>query len=431
MRARRLWTLLLVPAFALVACEQPTATDGLAPTDGATAAARGGNPGPPGGSGGPKKGSCDVTVPDDQPTIQGGVDAAAPGDVVCVKPGSGYTEQVVIGKDLTLRGIDGPVLQEPAGPTEFTIPESAGNSWEPVVFAVGGTVSGGAVGGSGTVEVDVRGLTIDGGGEPGPGGPPRQVGVLYRNASGTVAGNTVREMGVGGGETFGILAYGDSDVAIRDNVVSGYERGGIGANGDGGAHPAPTVRITGNDVTGSTGIGEAWGPNGIQVGYGASGQIRDNVVRDNRYSETSATASCIIVFETDAVRVQGNRVENCDTGISVGAWAWFAPSADNVKIQRNSVDQSLFGVFLQAVSFPGFSSDDPSISNAKIVNNDLSGGTIGVEGVTVEGFDGHPDFSPIVDNNKVINNTITGFATRIATSGDTDTKQAANKPFDP
>jgi len=44
-----------------------------------------------------------INVPDDFATIQAAIDAAAPGAVIHVAPGT-YTEQVIITKDLTLRG---------------------------------------------------------------------------------------------------------------------------------------------------------------------------------------------------------------------------------------------------------------------------------------------------------------------------------------
>ncbi|HLO41315.1 MAG TPA: right-handed parallel beta-helix repeat-containing protein [Phycisphaerales bacterium] len=48
-----------------------------------------------------------IRVPADQPTIQSAINAASPGDVILVSPGT-YTEQInLLGKPLTLRGIGG------------------------------------------------------------------------------------------------------------------------------------------------------------------------------------------------------------------------------------------------------------------------------------------------------------------------------------
>lgn len=366
---------------------------------------------------------CDLTVPDDHGTVQDAVGAASPGATVCVDGGT-YREQVVIDKNLALVGFDEATLEMPDDPDDFMIPESDGSTWEPVVFAHGGTASGGDVSGTGIVQVDVQGLAVDG--RDLQQAAIRKVGILYRNGEGTVSSNTVRDMGVGGGETFGILAYGDSDVTIADNTVNGYERGGIGANGDGGAHPAPVVEITGNEVTGSgDGSGTAWGPNGIQIGYGAAGSIVRNTVEQNRYSSTSPVASCIIVFESDDVQVQHNEVRDCDAGVTAGSWAWFAPSTDNLKLQHNTIDDALFGAYLEVVAAAGVSSAGPSVSNAKILNNRLDGGSLGEVGIQVSVFDLHEDFDPIADNNKIIRNRISSFDTPVQDGG-SDSKQQAN-----
>src|SRR6266540_4333392 len=47
--------------------------------------------------------AADIVMPRDFPTIQAAVDAAAPGATIKVQPGT-YTEQIVIAKDVTLKG---------------------------------------------------------------------------------------------------------------------------------------------------------------------------------------------------------------------------------------------------------------------------------------------------------------------------------------
>ena len=83
--------------------------------------------------------TCDVTVtPAPGTSIQAAVDAATSGDRICVESGT-YREQVVVDKSLTLRGFDDPVIEAPDDPDAFSIVESTNSTWEPIVFAYGGT----------------------------------------------------------------------------------------------------------------------------------------------------------------------------------------------------------------------------------------------------------------------------------------------------
>lgn len=363
-----------------------------------------------------------MVVPDDHGTVQAAVDAAAPGDTVCVRDGT-YPEQVVVDTSLELTSARGasPTIGPPADPESYTIAES-GPTWEPVMFAYGGAEQDGAVTGSGTVYVTVSGVTVDGGDRQLA--ARRGVGLLLRNVRGAVTETTVENMAIGGNETMGILAYGDSDVRIADNVVDGYERGGIGANGDGGAHPSPSVTIANNDLTGSTGGG--WAPNGIQVGYGATGTVRGNVLADHRWEGTAWNASGILVFESDGVHVLDNHVSNSDRAIGTGAWGWFADSTDGTRVVGNTVAEADIGITVEAVALGGYTSTNPSASNAKIVRNDLDG-TGGDVGIQIVADDADDDYDPVATNNKVINNDVDEFATRIDDDG-IHTKLAANEP---
>lgn len=383
------------------------------------------------------KGACDHVVPDDHTTIQGAVDAASAGDTVCVKDGT-YREQVVINKDLTLQSAAGatPTVEAPDSLDPFTIPESAGNSWEPVIFGYGGSESAGTVSGSGTVTINVSGFEVDGRSvQP---DARRKVGIFYRNVNGNAAvlDNTVKRMGVGGKETMGILAYGDSAVTVAGNDVSEFERGGIGANGDGGAHPSPTIRIRNNVLDSNSAI-DGWAPNGVQIGFGASGDVRNNVIKNCLYAAGRDnyfwTASGILLFESDNVTIQRNSVANNDVGVAASSWGWFLKSANNHKFVNNQIRNAIIGVHLRATTFDDLTSQKPTVSNNKVTNNTIAdpdtndskpNNPVGEVGVLLEGRDfdpddddGDADYDPVLENNKVIRNEITSFPNQVADEG--------------
>lgn len=376
------------------------------------------------------------TVPDDYSTIQGAVDAADLGDTVVVAGGT-YREQVVVNKDLVLRGEDA-TIAHPDSAASFTIPES-GPNWEPTVFAYGGSESGGAVSGSGTVDVSISGFEIDG--RDRQPAARRKPAILLRNVSAPdkvrIEQNEIYNVGVGGKATFGILAYGDTHAVIRNNDVKEYERGGIAANGDGNQHPAPAVQIRDNTVAGGGALGEAWASNGIQVGFGASGTVMGNTVSNNRYSDEGPVASGILVFESDDVVVRQNTVENADVGLSIGSWGWFNDSTHNTKVMENTVSDSEYGVLLEAVAEPyggALTSMDPAVDNTKVNRNDLTGGDpvgsdpegeLGI-GIIVDD-NGSTAFEPRARNNKVRKNSIENFATEFSDEG-TATKIGPAKP---
>ena len=188
-------------------------------------------------------------------TIQKAVDSANVTDNTIHVAAGTYAEQVVINKNLTLVGTGDPVIQAPASPAKFKVPESSA-WWDPVVFAFGGTNAGGTISGAGTVTVSISGFTVDGNNRV----PyDRAAGIFLRNAGGTISDNTVQNMCIDGHQTFGIIAYGNSDVEITGNDVSGYSKGGIAANGDNvtgpPAYPTPHAVVEGNNVTGP-GMGE-------------------------------------------------------------------------------------------------------------------------------------------------------------------------------
>ena len=382
-----------------------------------------GNRGPP----------ADVVVPNDYSTIGAAVAAADEGDTVVVDGGT-YREQVFIDKDLTLRGQNGATIEAVDDFQTLNLVES-GSTWAPMVLAYGGSESGGEISGTELVDVDIAGFTLDGRGDTVQTGG--KTGILYRNVGRTgptgVISNEVVNMGTPG-ETFGIVAYGDSTVRIEDNRVIGFGRGGIGANGDGTEHPPPTVDIRGNHIDAKSEPDGA-APNGVQVGDGAAGQVRENTIKNCRYATSLDSlwqSSGILVFESDGVRVHRNALVNNDVAIAASAWGWFLDSADGNSIVKNAIDGALLGVHLRASAWGGFTAADPSVSNNRVVNNDLTdpdGSPAGEIGIAIDSndYDDSDEFVPTTANNKVIRNSVTGFTEQVSNDG-TATKIHAIAP---
>lgn len=255
--------------------------------------------------------------------IQEAINEASPGDTILVHDGT-YREALLINKSLTIKAASKPIIEAPDTRNTYTISESAA-TFDPIVFAYGGTMSGGAVSGSGTIDVTFDGFEIDGRNKA---ASARYVGILYRNVNpGVIANNTLHNMydadGQGNGpQTFGILTYGDSDVTIEYNEVRDFSRGGIGVVGDNGALPDPVATVAHNTVAGNgleAGSGW-WAENGIQMGYGAGGIIRDNEVADCKVNNPNWVSTGILVYlATPNVHILHNLVADCDTGIAVSS----------------------------------------------------------------------------------------------------------------
>ena len=331
-------------------------------------------------------------------TIQEGIDAVSSGGTVNVAAGT-YTEQVVINKNLTLQGAGAAntTIKAPSSPTAFTFTESGAKTWQPVVFAFGGTANAEHnITGTGTIQVDISGFTVDGNDrEP----SQRSAGILLRNIEGTISNNTVQNMLIDGKETFGIVAQGDSDVIITKNNVSGYSRGGIGVNGDSNGinvapSPTPYAVITNNTIEGpGMEVPVTWAPNGIQIGWGATGKITNNTVNGNGWPGTDWTGSGILVFASNGVEVDANTVEDNETGIAVAGYMWNSNglTASGTWIHDNTVDGNTYGISIQDKSV------DTTIKNNTVKNSTY-------DGIDICNFYGNPPTGTVIESNTITGN---------------------------
>lgn len=310
-------------------------------------------------------------------------------------PGT-YVTRLFIEGDANVSGVGATTLVAP-GSTSVTFAESS-ETWDPIVFAYGGTMdSSNHVSGTATIEAQVSGFEIDGQNSAVSG--KRFVGILLRNVDGEVSGNRLHDLydadGKGNGpETFGILVYGDSAIDILNNIITDYSRGGIGIQGDLGAAPDPVATVQGNTVTGNGFEGETgwWADNGIQFGYGASGQIVGNTVTGH-WSNSPWGASGIIIASTANVDIIQNLVQDNELGIAlVGYSVYGAPyeATDNILVRQNEIIANEYGISLQM-----------DANNTLILMNNVTGNTVGISvadyyGVEAVGTEIH--YNSIVGN---------------------------------
>ncbi len=266
-------------------------------------------------------------------TIQYAVNQAAPGDTISIASGT-YREQVGIGKSLTIDAEPGAVMEAPDMMSVIEFPESSAE-WAPMMLIYGGSLSSGEITGSSVIDVDVSGLEFDG---RDIARSERYPAVLYRNANGLIANNSIHSMGnLEGNKSFGVSVYGDSIVEVEGNHITGYGRGGIGIQGSEGGYPHPHGLVVDNTLVG-VGYGEdqSWGANGIQVAWGATGGVMGNSVTGG-WHENATVAGVFIGLGSDDVIVADNQLVGNGAGVQVY-------DASGTEITGNVIEDGDYGM---------------------------------------------------------------------------------------
>jgi Periplasmic copper-binding protein (NosD) len=316
-------------------------------------------------------------------TIQGAVDAAAPGDEIRVCPGT-YDEQIRITKRLTIIGPSGnSAVVKPSVMTANTTNQFTGIPIAAVLLV------------RGTTDVTIKRLTIDGVDNGIAACEPTLIGIFYRDASGTIRDVDIRNMRLGGGlegckSGLGIfvqkLRGRVKEVRVENSRIHDYQKNGIT-----GTERGTKIRVGGNTVTG---IGPTSGAaqNGIQIGFGATGQVDRNVVMNHIWSPCVSVSDCafsaagLAIVKAKNVSIRGNTVGSSQCGICLsgiegrvntsqvirnrvfdtGVFDGIALSGDNNEVRRNTIINSgRSGIFLDG-------------DNNRILRNNIDGAPIGV-----------------------------------------------------
>jgi len=152
-------------------------------------------------------------------------------------------------------------------------------------------------------------------------------------------------------------------VEISHNTVDLYQKTGIVANGD------LKVAIT-NNYVGSANLPKNIAANSIQVGYGASGAVNNNIIIGNQWdviTKPQWSATAVLVYMADGVNVNHNQISGVGTDIGVAAYYSKTVNVMNNKIWRTIPTIDTIDAYGVGVDF--YENDGKS----KVVRNEFSG----------------------------------------------------------
>ena len=347
-----------------------------------------------------------INVPADQPTIQGGINAASDGDTVSVAPGT-YTENIDFkGKAIQVVSTQGAAMT--------TI---NGNHAGPTVAFVSGESSSSVLSGftitNGVAFSESSAMPYNNGG-----------GIVIESSSPTISGNIItgnEACNGGGGIYVGFAAPLIQNNVISHNTQSGCS-GGVGGGGIelGGASAAQVIgnQIFNNSWTSGDGGGIAMDAAGTPL-------IENNLIQGNTATGVSPAAvggGIAMYNDSDPVIVQNviiNNTADLGAGVSISVpFGSMGPVLVNNTIANNSATQSASAVYAT-----GFDSNSELYDNLMISN----GTSIAVRCDTT-----YSATSPIFDNNDGYSGGSAAFAgscsSIVGTSGNISADPLFNNP---
>lgn len=273
-----------------------------------------------------------IRVPTDQPTIQGAIDIANPGDTVLVAPGT-YTENLNFnGKAITVTSSAG------AGPTILD-----GGAKAPVVLFHSG---------EGAASV-LNGFTIQN-------------------------GSTLNSAFAGAG-----VSISSASPTITNNIIQNNS----GCDGGGLAVELSSAVIQGNTITNNNDFACSGGDgSGIWIGGNGSAQIIGNVITNNM-ATNAGSGGGVALFAAGTPTLRNNVIAGNVTGgvspATQGGGIWIVNQSDALIIQNliyNNTAQQGAGVYFLVPS---------GDTGPTLVNNTIVGGSDSSQGVALyaDGFD--------------------------------------------
>ena len=317
------------------------------------------------------------------PTVQDGVNGASAGATVSIAAGT-YTEQVIVGRSLTLSGADEAttIIKSPATTlTALATVQSNGQTLKPVVS-------------DDSHDLTLKNLTVDGDGQGNANYSFAGLGVRDANVvvdHVTITG--VRETPLNGDQHGNALYLVNDDAAARTATVSNstftdFQKNAIVLKGAG-----LTVDVNHDTITG-TGALAPNAQNGVEVYGGATGSVSDNTISDiecgtsncgvDWYNDYQAIGIMLYAV-TGPFTVSGNHVSNSDIGIYSQMASGAASMTDNVLtgnrysgIAFEEGDATVSGGSVSGSVYGIFNPSEHGTGTLSVHDVDLSGNAIGM-----------------------------------------------------
>ncbi len=255
-------------------------------------------------------------------SIQSAITAASAGDTINVAAGT-YDEQIVIDKSLTLQGAGDTTIIKPSQATAsaFQLFERKATGSGDTSPIIGVNTTGGTV--------NISGFKIDGNSVASvPSGSSELVGIFYRDTNGVIKNMDISNINIKNGGGMYLVGH-DIPVSleVKNNTVSNYQKNGITAN-----YPDMTANIHDNTITGM-GPTDSIAQNGIQIGFEAKGQVKNNIIKDNVWTG----------IYTDEATIDNN--PTTDTTADGAAGILLYKSTGNIEVSGNTLTDNQFGVW--------------------------------------------------------------------------------------
>ncbi|NBJ26080.1 putative Ig domain-containing protein [Microvirga arsenatis] len=303
-------------------------------------------------------------------TIQEAAAQAPAGAVVLVAPGT-YAEQVrVEGADgLTIRGAGAGVVI--TCPDALTAVRS--DYWGSDVAAV--------ISVDDSSNVRIFNVTVDGAGK-GDARPAGSgfAGVFFNNSSGALVDSDVKGVHLQEshfGVQTGMAVVVTNDDENKDNTFSAIGNGFTDFQKAAIVVRQANVTISDNEIEGTH--TDAIAQNGLDLGYGVTGDVSGNTITGIGYTKIDASSSGIIVTSTATdLAIYGNTITGVSTTDSfVGIMLQTQGPGTGISVYGNSIDTAQYGIYeIVATNPSAVDTDGPNGDAPNQVTNVTSGYTL-------------------------------------------------------